>query len=72
MDKYEELANAIILQAVKDYREALSAVRNNPKSVSANRDIYDCESFFMSGWFSALTELDGETLIRKLKEEVSA
>lgn len=71
MNSYEELANAIILQAVKDYREALSAVRNNPKSISANRDIHDCESFFTSGWFSVLTELNGETLIRKLKEEVS-
>ena len=28
-----------------------------------------CEAFFRSDWFKALTELDGEMLIRKLREE---
>lgn len=34
---YEKLANAIILQAVSDYRVALKKVKKNPK----NRDAID-------------------------------
>lgn len=35
MNNYEELANAIILQAVKDYRDALGMLAKNPNSISA-------------------------------------
>lgn len=38
MNGYEELANAIILQAVKDYREALRLLGMNPNDKSAKRD----------------------------------
>ena len=67
----EQLGNAIILQAVKDYRAALKIYRKNPDNISANRDIVDVECFFHSRWFSVLTELDGDMFIRKLKEEVA-
>lgn len=51
---YNNLANAIVLQAVKDYRKAL----NYPNNRSA---VYECRSierFFLSGWFSVLTNID--------------
>ncbi|MCI8918484.1 MAG: hypothetical protein HFH29_06860 [Eubacterium sp.] len=66
---YEQLGNEIILQAFKDYRAALQVLKDNPKSISAGRDRNDVERFFRSRWFSALTEIDSEMLIRKLKEE---
>ena len=53
----------------KDYRAALQVLEDNPKSISAGRDRNDVERFFRSRWFSALTEIDSEMLIRKLKEE---
>lgn len=67
---YENLANGIILQAVKDYRKALRQMKKNPANKAAMADAMECERFFRSGWYGALTTVDGELLIRKLREEV--
>ena len=68
-DPWESLANAIILQAVKDYREARKKLNKRPKNEDAKLMISDCEAFFRSDWYRALTDVDGEMLIRKLREE---
>ena len=68
-DPYENLANGIILQAVKDYRLARKKLKKRPKNESAKLMAEDCESFFRSDWFGALTGIDGEMLLRKLQEE---
>ncbi|MCC8066830.1 MAG: hypothetical protein LIO94_06985 [Clostridiales bacterium] len=70
MDSYEKLANAIILQAVKDYRMALQILKRCPNNVDALADIREIERFFRSRWYDELTSVDGEMLIRKLNEEV--
>ncbi len=58
MTPYENLANAIVLSAVRDYRN------------SSNEDeIKSIERFFRSDWFSVLTSVDAEFLIRTLREE---
>lgn len=69
MNPYENLANAIILQAVKDYRQALKALSRNPRSRDSASVKNEVERFFRSQWFSALTSVDGNMLIRKLREE---
>lgn len=69
-DPYENLANAIILQGVKDYRKALRKYSKRAKYEPAVQTIADVEQFFRSGWFEQLTSLNGEMLIRKLKAEV--
>ena len=63
INPYEELANAVVLQAVKDYRQAIST---NHQPVQAG-----IEKFFRSAWFGALTTLDAEFLIDGLKEETA-
>lgn len=68
-DGYTELANAIILQAVKDYRSALKCLKVNPRNYSAETDKNEVERFFRSQWFSMLTAIDGKMLIRSLREE---
>ena len=68
-DPYESLANSVILQAVKDYRGARKELKYHPKNKDAKLMIEDCESFFRSDWFAVLTSLDGEMLLKKLKEE---
>ena len=68
-DPWENLASAIILQAVKDYREARKKLKKRPKNEDAKLMISDCEAFFRSDWYRALTDIDGEMLIRKLREE---
>ena len=69
-DAYENLANAIILLAVKDYRQALKLLSKNPHSRSAMATVKGMERFFRSEWFEQLTSLNAEMLIRKLKAEV--
>lgn len=69
---YENLANAIILQAVKDYRTALKCLDRNLSNRSAQFDKAEVERFFRSQWYSAMTNVDGELLIRSLQEEVGA
>lgn len=69
---YENLANAIVLQAVKDYRSALKRLKMNPADNSAMSDAMECERFFRSGRYSALTIVDGEYLINKLRKEVKS
>lgn len=63
----ENLANAIILQAVKDYRKALSGFSLNGKSSTAV--IADCERFFRSDWYRQLTNVDSEYLIITIRKE---
>ena len=58
MTPYENLANAIVLSAVKDYRRS-----------SSKRTMEEIERFFRSGWFRVLTNIDGEQLIRDLRKE---
>lgn len=58
MNPYEELANAIVLQAVKDYR--LHDDENALTSI---------ERFFRSDWFSTLTSINPEMLITRLRKE---
>ena len=69
MDPYENLANAIVLHAVKDWRAARKKLKKRPKNEEAKLMVKDCEEFFRSDWFTALTDVDGEVLLRKLQEE---
>ena len=58
MDPYQALANAIIEQAVKDYR-----MTDDPD------DLAELEKFFRSGWFGVLTKVDPDLLITNLRKE---
>ena len=57
-ENYQKLAEAIILQAVRDYKRCRS-----------DRGRKDIEKFFVSQWFTALTVLDGETIVKRLNRE---
>jgi hypothetical protein len=70
MDPYEKLANAIVLQAVKDWRNAVRRLKRHPKNHEAMERKEASERFFQSGWFQVLTDVDGDMLLKKLKEEV--
>ena len=71
MDRnYEDLANAIVLQAVKDYREALKILVKHPRNLEAKVNKTELELFFYSDWYRTLTNIDPELLVKRLKEEV--
>ena len=69
-DPYERLANAIVLQAVSDYRMVLKKIKAHPKNREAISEALEIEKFFRSGWYSILTDVDGEYLIRRLQNEI--
>lgn len=70
MSGYEALANAIIIQAAKDFRAAYKRMKRFPNDVRAQDEVRDITKFFCSGWFDALSDADGPTLLRKIKDEI--
>ena len=72
IENYENLANAIVLQVVRDYRTALKSLKLNPSNKSAKIEKENIERFFRSDWDKVLTSVDGESLIRVLRKEVDA
>lgn len=66
---YEQLANAIVEQAAKDWRDAVNRLGKDASNRRAQAIRLETESFFVSDWFKALTGLDGRALLTKLKEE---
>ena len=65
-DPYKNLANAIIVQAAKDYQKALRQLQRNPKYEPAQYTKNDIERFFHSEWFHFLTDADPDYLLDQL------
>lgn len=72
------LGNAVVLQAVKDYRSARKKLARLPKSnkkrvserrIQAEEMIRDCEEFFKSERFNVFSTIDGKALLEKLQQE---
>ena len=63
----EDLSNAIILQAVKDYRIALAGGSVNGRD--SKSVIAECERFFQSEWFNVLTNVDGMIIMANIRKE---
>ena len=52
---WENLANAIVLTAVKDFRTEYKRLLKNPKSKSAAAEVASLVRFFTSEYYSSLT-----------------
>ena len=69
-DCYLNLANAVVLQAVEDYKVSLKMDRNKQKY---NYDPFfhkeTLEHFFLSDWFMLLTNVNGKVLIDTIQKE---
>lgn len=70
-EQWENLANAIIEKAVDDYRAALKNLKLDPNNHIALRDKKEIEEFFHSKRFSRLTNLDGDWLMNRIREEAN-
>ena len=70
-DGWGDLAQAIILQAVKDYRTALKGLKKHPDNREFLKLKKDCERFFFSGWFAALTELEPDLVVDGIRKEMA-
>lgn len=62
LDPYERLANAIIIQAVQDYRKEMGTAKTNPEKAKII-------AWILSGDFSAITDLKPEVLVAALQKE---
>ena len=72
LSPYEALGNAVVLQAVKDYRNAVHKLSRGKKNTIAESTKQECERFFQSPYFNVFTQLDGKALLSQLEKEVSA
>ena len=65
---YRDLATAIVLLAVKDYKKTLRAIWRNPKSEAERRklikDKTELEEFFHSGDYRMYCNIDPDKLIK--------
>lgn len=69
---WQKLANAIVEQAVKDYRIAQARVKANPQNADhAKAEVRKLERFFRSDWFEVLTDVDGRLVLSRLKKEAA-
>lgn len=72
LSPYEALGNAVVIQAVKDYREAVHKLSRGKKNTIAESTKQECERFFQSPYFNVFTQLDGKALLSQLEKEVAA
>ena len=69
-ENWEDLANAIIISAVKDYAKAYKYMLRFPESRAAQEEVMKLERFFFGEWYAKLTDLDPHYLLDRLKEEI--
>lgn len=56
---WQNLAVAIIEQAVTDRKKALEKLSENPDDAAASYEIYETDRFFRSRWFEELLDFSG-------------
>ncbi len=69
-ENYQKLANAIILQAVKDFRPAYRRLKRFPNDSAAQSTVREITKFFCSDYFCVLTDLDGPALLQRIMREM--
>ena len=73
-ENWEDLAIAMIAQMADDYRADRKALQKTPVTQKIRRqeietDLQEIEDFFLSDQFMVLTNVDGEQILKRLKEE---
>lgn len=66
---YIKLANAIVEQAAKDYRDALIRLNKNPNDLLAEECKNECQNFFERET-DLYTNLDGKWLMREIESRL--
>ena len=71
VEPHVALANAIVLQACKDYRKTYRLhIRTYRVGDKPDEKLAELERFFRSAWYRTLTDIDGEMLMKRIREEV--
>ena len=66
---YENLANAIVVQAAEDYKEAYYKSLTGRAGYAVKDRLKECREFFLSEWFSDLTEIDAPRMLKMIEKE---
>ena len=72
IEAYENLANAVIIQAVHDYRKAYGKVLRGRSDKNTRDKIEELEQFFTGEWIEVLTSLDGNLILNTIRREEKA
>lgn len=67
-EDYEALAKAIVTQAATDYYNALYALKHDNKDMQSIKTKIDCELFFRGKWCKQLCDIDGEKIIKTIRD----
>ena len=69
---WQDLANAIVIQAVVDYRKLRRKQRKGIALKFKEQSDYEkIRRFFCGEWFAMLTNIDGSALMKKLDSETT-
>ena len=69
INEWENLANAIVVQATKDYRKALKVLKRDPDNKVQQGKIEELENFFYSQWYEGLTRVNADYILEHIREE---
>ena len=67
---WEDLANAVVMQAIADYAWAVRRLKKRPDLKAVETERRSLERFFGSRWFHTLSGLDKETLKIMIRKEI--
>ena len=71
-ERYQALADAIVMQAVRDFRSAYRRMKRHPHSTQAVEEVEELTQFFCSGYFCILTDLDGRAFLEGMARRINA
>lgn len=69
-ENYAKLANAVIVQAVKDFKPTYRRLKRFPNDKLARERVAEITEFFRLDYFSALSDLDGAELLKRIIREI--
>lgn len=71
MDKeaFERLSQSIIMQAVRDYYNAFTALKKDKNNKAAQSNLNEVKHFFNTRWYKCLTSIPGEFLIQQIENQ---
>ena len=68
-EAYNELANAIIIEAVKDYKRHVKRIISGKGKDADYNEISKIETFIKSGYFRSLTKVDPQVIMEYLEKQ---
>ncbi len=65
---WEDLANAVVLQALEDYRAVCRTLSRRPDLKEAAKRKKSLDKFFRSRWFAVLTAADLGAVLEEIRK----